>query len=85
MKSHQIFFKCYRCKIRTCVYYNDSNYDVDSTLAAQKLKLSHLGAYAKSRGDNDEMEKKKQYENYSRRELGGPSGFEGKKKAEIEG
>lgn len=29
------------------------------------------------------MEKKKQYENYSRRELGGPSGFEGKKKVRV--
>lgn len=31
------------------------------------------------------MEKKKQFENYSRRELGGPSGFEGKKKVKGEG
>ena len=31
----------------TCVYYNDSNYNVDSTLVAQKLKLSHLGSTCK--------------------------------------
>ena len=35
------------------------------------------------RGGNDEMEKKKQFENYSRRDLGGPSGFEGDKKVRV--
>lgn len=83
MKSHQIFFKCCRCKIRTCVYYNDSNYNVDY-ITGTEAEAESVGKHMQSpRGDNDEMEKKKQFENYSRRELGGPSGFEGNKKVRV--